>query len=89
MEIRRSGPPRQEAAPHTDTAQSNNPDLAVDLKLVGGINADLWAMLYNNTFRLASKCDICGRWLTSGRSKKAGRGPRCSAKAAEAVGDDV
>jgi hypothetical protein len=56
-------------------------DVLVDLELVGGVNADLWALLFDGKFRLAVKCDTCGRWLTAGASKAAGRGPHCAARA--------
>jgi hypothetical protein len=44
----------------------------VDLALVGA-NSDIWALLFDGKFRLAVKCDVCGRWLTAGASKAAGR----------------
>jgi len=56
-------------------------DVLVDLKIVGGVNADLWALLFDGTFRLAKKCDVCHRWLTSNKSKAAGVGPSCAARA--------
>lgn len=67
------------------TAQSNHgaDELAVDLALVGGINADLWALLFDGRFKLALRCDTCGRWLTAHKSKAAGRGPSCAARAAK------
>jgi hypothetical protein len=57
-------------------------DFTIDLALVG-TDGDLWAQLFNGKFRLAVKCDICGRWLTSHASKSAGRGPSCSARTAK------
>ena len=76
---RRSGPAvSSRAAAKTATVcdQSN----AIDLALVGD-NADIWARLFDGEFRLAVKCDRCGRWLTAGKSKAAGRGPSCAARA--------
>ena len=82
-QIRRSGP-RQEAAPkhNTDTATlaAHSDASLLDLSLVGA-NGDIWAALFDGKFRLAVKCEICGRWLTAGKSKAAGRGPSCSARA--------
>lgn len=84
MTRRRSRAPKGNPATSTtatvDSRQSN-PEILVDLKITGGINADLWALLYDDRFRLALRCDDCGRWLTSHKSKAAGRGPTCSARA--------
>ena len=81
--IRRSGP-RQEAAP-TKTTDSNSSghtdELALDRLLVG--DASIWAELFDGKFRLAVKSDVCGRWLVSHKSKAAGRGPSCAARAAK------
>jgi hypothetical protein len=41
----------------------------------------IWAELFDGRFRLAVKCEVCGRWLTAGKSKAAGLGPRCAARA--------
>jgi rubrerythrin len=41
----------------------------------------LWQALFNGQFRLALRCDVCGRWLTETESKRAGRGPTCRARA--------
>ena len=80
---RRSGPPPRKAAPTTNTTGKDNThdtDMMVDLALVGA-NSDIWAALFDGKFRLAVKCDTCGRWLTAGASKAAGRGPSCAARA--------
>jgi hypothetical protein len=53
---------------------------AVDLSLIG-TEGDLWARIFSGEFRLARRCEVCGRWLTSGASKAVGRGPVCSARA--------
>lgn len=55
-------------------------DNDADIALVGGVNADLWAALFAGQFRLAVKCDRCGRWLTAGPSKRAGIGAHCAAQ---------
>jgi hypothetical protein len=85
MAKRRNGPAvSSRAAAKTATVcdqSTEHPDLTVDLALIGP-NADIWAMLFDGTFRLARKCDICGRWLTSHASKAAGRGPSCAARSA-------
>lgn len=63
------------------TAESNHhSDIATDLALIGA-DGDLWVHLFNGRFRLAVKCDVCGRWLTAGKSKANGRGPSCAARA--------
>ena len=71
---------RPASTPPSDTTQSSN-DFLLDVELVGGINADLWSMLFDGKFKLAVPCDVCGRYLTSSRSKAAGRGPSCAARA--------
>ena len=55
-------------------------DSAVDRALIGQ-DASIWQALFDGQFRLAVKCDVCGRWLTASSSKRAHRGPRCAAKA--------
>jgi hypothetical protein len=40
----------------------------------------LWQALFNGHFRLALRCDVCGRYLTATESKRAGRGPTCRAR---------
>lgn len=82
---RRSGPavsgqaattPPSDTADHTATADA----LAADKAAVAEVDASIWSAIYAGQFRLAVRCDICGRWLTAGRSKRAHRGPRCAAK---------
>ena len=75
---RRSGPPAQEAAPTNNTSVTKD-TAALDKKLVG--DASIWTALFDGRFRLAVRCDTCGRWLTSHRSKAAGRGPSCAGRA--------
>lgn len=82
-QIKRSGPPAQESRPAHNTVSTDSipgTDVSVDLELVGGINADLWSMLFDGTFRLAVPCKFCGRSLTAGASKIAGVGPKCAAR---------
>lgn len=72
---------RATSTPPSATSESNcRTDIEADLKLVGN-DGELWSRLFNGEFRLAVRCDICGRWLTDGRSKRAHRGPRCASKA--------
>ena len=64
----------------TSTTTTLHPEsTAVDRQVVG--DADLWAALFDGRFRLAVRCDTCGRWLTAHASRVAGRGPNCSARA--------
>lgn len=83
-QTRRSGPSKARAASTattTVTAQSNAPG-AAEVELMRGIvdkvDRGLWLDLMNGRFRLAMRCDICGRWLTAHKSKSAGRGPSCA-----------
>lgn len=52
-----------------------------DRRVVAQVDWSIWQAVASGHFRLAVRCDVCGRWLTAGRSKKAHRGPRCAAKA--------
>lgn len=87
MTRRRSSPGLEARAtstpPSADTTITPHADVVFDLTLLGGPDADVWAALFDGRFRLARRCDVCGRWLTAGASKTAGRGPRCAAKAVE------
>lgn len=56
------------------------PDFDYDERVVYQVDSSIWRAIYNGHFRLAVPCQVCGRWLTDGRSKKAHRGPRCAAK---------
>ena len=51
-----------------------------DRRVVDQVDWSIWRAIFNGEFRLAVACDVCGRWLTDGRSKRAHRGPRCAAK---------
>lgn len=48
--------------------------------IVEKVDRGLWQDLMNGRFRLALRCDVCGRWLTAHKSKAAGRGPSCAAR---------
>lgn len=61
-------------APGTD-------ELVAELRRIQSDNGDLFTALLNGRYRLACPCEICGRWLTSHKSKAAGRGPSCAARA--------
>ncbi len=87
-QIRSNGPGITRAASAATTAVStkcNAPGVA-EVELMRGIvdkvDRGLWQDLMNGRFRLAMRCDICGRWLTAHKSKAAGRGAHCAAKAA-------
>ena len=56
-------------------------ELLEELRRIKAENGDLFTALLNGTYRLSLPCDCCGRYLTSHRSKAAGRGPVCAAKA--------
>lgn len=84
-QIRRNRPGNPGAATSTTTTvatQDDNrrSDIELDLALLGGTNADIWAALFDGRFRLAVPCKRCGRWLTSGASKTAGIGSHCAAR---------
>jgi hypothetical protein len=75
------------STPPSDCSDStaNDDDFDFDKRVVSQVDWSIWRAMYNGEFRLAVRCDICGRWLTDGRSKRAQRGPRCAASAAGAV----
>ena len=54
-------------------------------RLLGGPAADIWAKLFNGEFKLAVPCSRCGRWLTSGASKRHRMGAKCRAKSTAAA----
>ena len=56
-------------------------DFDYDKRVVAQVDWSIWNAIFNGQFRLAVPCDVCGRWLTAGASKRAHRGPRCAAKA--------
>jgi hypothetical protein len=77
----RPGGTTTETALELTKASANFTDFQLDQGVVDRIDASIWRALFDGHFRLAVKCDLCGRWLTAGASKRAHRGPRCRAKA--------
>lgn len=65
----------------TDQPTSTDGQFDYDQRVVHQVDSSIWRAVYNGEFRLAIRCDVCGRWLTDGRSKRAHRGPRCASKA--------
>jgi hypothetical protein len=57
-----------------------NDEFDYDKQIVDRVDESLWRAVYNGSFRLAVKCDRCGRWLTDGHSKRDRLGPVCAAK---------
>ena len=86
MQTKRNGPATNGAAPQNITCAPESTatftDFDFDVHIVSQVDKSLWEAVFDGHFRLAVKCDVCGRWLTSGKSKRAHRGPRCAAKAA-------
>ena len=72
-----------QAAPKNATTRSqpklSSDEVAADRRMVE-VNGDIWAAIYRGDFRLSVRCERCGRWLTSGPSKKARMGAHCAAK---------
>ena len=54
-------------------------EFKLDRLLVG--DKSIWAALFDGEFKLAVPCSRCGRWLTSGASKRHRMGSHCAAKA--------
>lgn len=82
----RNRPPRENTLypQYTDAADvDRDVDRDLDRQLVDGLDGSLWAAIFDGHFRLAVRCDRCGRWLTAGRSKRAHLGPRCAQKVAD------
>lgn len=53
-----------------------------DKHIVDRVDESLWRAVYNGQFRLAVRCERCGRWLTAGASKRNRIGAHCATKAA-------
>ena len=68
--------------PPSDVANvtKDEADFDFDKRVVAQVDWSIWNAIFTGQFRLAVPCDICGRWLTAGASKRAHRGPRCAAK---------
>lgn len=85
MSPRKSPAPPQNRAlrNHTSANKDTAPesDFDFDRRVVDQVDWSLWRAVFEGHFRLAVRCDVCGRWLTDGRSKRKHRGPRCAAKA--------
>jgi hypothetical protein len=71
--------PRQKADKPKSRATATEFDY--DKHVVDRVDDSLWRAVFDGHFRIAVRCDVCGRWLTEGTSKRAFRGPRCAAKA--------
>lgn len=54
-----------------------------DKHIVDRVDESIWRAVYNGHFRLAVRCDRCGRWLTDGHSKRHRLGPRCKTRVAK------
>lgn len=77
---KRPAPPDRPSPNATSTAKdtASEPDLDFDKRVVSQVDWSIWQAVSTGHFRLAVKCDVCGRWLTSKASKQAHRGPRCA-----------
>lgn len=86
MSKQKSGPAPAKKPVPTPTDDDNQSTVSrsefdYDRSIVDRVDESLWRAVYNGEFRLAVRCSRCGRWLCDGRSKRAGMGPRCAAKA--------
>lgn len=79
--------PLREDTPSGGKSTPDVGDFDFDKSVVARVDESIWAALFDGHFRLAVKCDTCGRWLTSGASKRAHRGPVCRKRAAKAVAE--
>lgn len=82
---RRSPGPQSRATPTSPDAEHDPTappaDFDYDRRVVAQVDWSIWRALHRGEFRLAVRCNICGRWLTAGRSKKAHMGSVCASKA--------
>lgn len=78
---KRPAPPQDRPSHNSTDTPDSTTDLDFDRHIVDRVDESIWRAVYNGEFRLAVRCDVCGRWLTDGRSKRAHRGPRCAEKA--------
>ncbi|MDQ1320599.1 MAG: hypothetical protein QG655_1842 [Actinomycetota bacterium] len=69
------------STPPSDSSDHNErtDEFKLDRLLVG--DKSIWAALFDGEFKLAVPCSRCGRWLTSGASKRHRMGSHCAAKA--------
>lgn len=83
---RKPVPPQDRPSPNITSATKSTAtevtEFDFDRHIVDSVDESIWRAVYNGEFRLAVRCDVCGRWLTDGRSKRVHRGPRCAEKAA-------
>lgn len=75
--------PAPSAATTLNQPQRNPESDDFDQQVVAQVDFSIWRAVYNGQFRLAVRCDRCGRWLTHGISKRNHLGPRCATKAVE------
>ena len=59
-------------------SNADTDEFEYDAQVVDQVDASIWRAVYNGHFRLAVRCQRCGRWLTAGRSKRNHMGPRCA-----------
>ena len=88
MTAKKNAGPATDRRPPTTTIPDStrgDDDFDFDQRIVAQVDKGLWEALFDGHFRLAVRCDVCGRWLTANASKKAHRGPRCSARAGGAL----
>jgi hypothetical protein len=76
MTQKRRGPAASASRAHSKTATVCDQSTDLDQQLMG--DRSIWAALFDGEFRLAIRCRRCGRWLTSGPSKRAGIGAHCA-----------
>jgi hypothetical protein len=81
--MERTNPGRNRGSSAADTPNSipTPSEFDYDKQIVDRVDDSIWRASFNGEFKLATRCSICGRWITSSRSKRAGRGPHCAAKA--------
>lgn len=60
--------------------QAEPADFDFDQQIVHRVDESIWRAVYNGEFRLAVRCKRCGRWLTSGLSKRERLGAHCKTK---------
>lgn len=73
------------STPPSDKSKSTDQadEFDFDRHIVERVDESLWRAVYNGEFRLAVKCDRCGRWLTAGASKRNRLGAHCASKTAD------
>lgn len=66
----------------TSTVATATDEFDFDKHIVDRVDESIWRAVYNGQFRLAVRCERCGRWLTAGQSKRNRLGAHCKSKAA-------